>query len=78
MKSYEARLDRIEAALAPTHDLHIVTVHVGQTIEEAQQAYATERRLMLAEVRGTVVYLTSYVARPAHQSTAESASQSCT
>ena len=60
MGNYQSRLDRIEAALAPKDDFHILMVHDGETNEQALGRFAERRGITIAEVRGTVVYVTRY------------------
>ena len=59
MGNYEARLDRLEAAIAPRDELHLVPVRNGQTNDEALAVYASARGCVVVEVCGTVVYFTS-------------------
>ena len=63
MRNYEGRLDRIEAAIAPKDELHVLFVRDGETNERALAAYAEERGITIAEVRGTVLYLSKDDAR---------------
>jgi hypothetical protein len=58
--SYADRLDRIEAAIAPTDDFHVVHRRYDETAEQALARYAKARGCAAAEIRGTVVYLTDY------------------
>ena len=54
---YLHRIERVEAAITPTNELHIVPVHDGQTNAGALAAYASVRGYALAEVCGPVVFL---------------------
>jgi hypothetical protein len=63
MSTYQSRLDRIEAAIAPKETLHLVIVKDDETQERALEAYATRRGLTAAEIRGPVIYLTETEAR---------------
>jgi len=63
MANYEARLDRIEAAIAPKDDFHVLLLLDGETSEPALAGYAERRGITVAEVCGTVVYLSEADAR---------------
>ena len=63
MPNYEARLDRIEAAIAPKDELHVLFVRDGETNEQVLTRFAEERGTTMAEVRGTVVYFSEGDAR---------------
>ena len=63
MPNYEARLDRIEAAIAPKDELHVLLVVDGETNDQALARFAEERGITMAEIRGTVVYLSEDDAR---------------
>jgi hypothetical protein len=63
MGNYQARLDRIEAAIAPKDELHVIVVLDGETNEQALARYAEQRRITVAAVRGPVVYITETEAR---------------
>lgn len=56
--SYADRLAKVEAALAPVVNWHLIPVYDGQTRDEAKAAYAAVRGITLAEVRGTVIFMT--------------------
>jgi len=57
MRDYGARLDRIEAAIAPKDDFHVLLVLDGETNEQALARYAEPQGVTMAEIRGTVVYV---------------------
>jgi hypothetical protein len=44
MRNYQVRLDRIEAAIAPKDDSHVLLVLDGETNEQALARYANARR----------------------------------
>ena len=58
MGNYQSRLDRIEAAIAPKDDFHVLMVHEGETNELALARFAGPRGIRPDEVRGTVIYFT--------------------
>ncbi len=57
MGNYAARLDRIEAVIAPRHDVHVVLMLAGETDDEALARYAQQCGVAVAEVRDPVVYV---------------------
>jgi hypothetical protein len=61
MGSYQVRLDRIEAAIAPCVERaayrHRVIVQVGETAEHAAAEYAAARGIPVAEVEKSAIYM---------------------
>ena len=63
MGKYQARLDRIEAAIGLQDDFHVLLVLDAEANEQALAGYAEQRGIRPTEVRGTLVYLNDEDAR---------------
>lgn len=63
MRTYEARLDRLEASSSPKNGLLLLRVLDGETNAQALPRYARSRGRSPAEIHGPVIYLTEEEAR---------------
>lgn len=57
MANYQARLDRIEAEIAPDPTMHLVWVNRDETNEQAAERYAVAHGLPVAKALARAAFL---------------------